>query len=103
MPRAASRGSADPHAHADRDVIGHFRIAEVGSLTGDVPSLFRLADTDDRGRPYNSLLISIMSAMGLDPADWESSPGAGLSNYDDNECNGYSQANGRLPLPHLTA
>ena len=59
--------------------------------------------TDDRGRPYNSLLISIMSAMGLEPADWESSPGAGFGNYDDNECNGYSQSNGRLPLPNLTA
>ncbi|MCA9618953.1 MAG: DUF1552 domain-containing protein [Myxococcales bacterium] len=58
--------------------------------------------TDDLGRPYNSLLISLMTAMGLEASDWESSPGVGFGNYDDNYCNNYSQAEGRQPLPYLT-
>jgi hypothetical protein len=42
-----------------------------------------------------------MSAMGLSPSDWEASAGAGFGNYDDNYCNGYSQADGKIELPHL--
>jgi hypothetical protein len=57
--------------------------------------------TDDKGRPFNSLLISLMTAMGLEAADWEASPGAGFGNYDDNYCNDYSQSEGRQVLPFL--
>lgn len=58
--------------------------------------------TDDRGRPYNSLLISILQAMGLEPGDYEVS-GGGFGDYSVNTENQYSMTDAKLPLPHLLA
>ncbi len=39
------------------------------------------SDFPEVGRPYNELLISLMSAMGLSPADWEKNGQAGFGSY----------------------
>jgi hypothetical protein len=59
------------------------------------------APTDLRGRPYNSLLISIAQAMGLEPADYEATPGAGIGDYSGNLFDQWSIADGRTALPFL--
>lgn len=56
--------------------------------------------TDFIGRPYNSLLISILQAMGLDPSDYETG-GAGLGDYSGIYNGQYTVADGQKPLPFL--
>lgn len=56
--------------------------------------------TDNIGRPYNSLLLSILQAMGLDPSDYEGS-GAGFGDYTDIYNGQYSVIDGQKPLPFL--
>jgi hypothetical protein len=56
-----------------------------------------------RGRPYNSLLISLLQAMGLDPADYEAPGKPGYGDYANNYQDQYSVADGQQPLPSLTA
>jgi hypothetical protein len=56
--------------------------------------------TDYIGRPLNSLLISLMQAMGLEPQDYETG-GAGYGDYSDIYNNQYSVSDGQQPLPFL--
>jgi uncharacterized protein DUF1552 len=57
--------------------------------------------TDFRGRPYNSLLISILQAFGLEPADYERPGQAGIGDYSGNYQSQYSISEGQQPLPYL--
>jgi hypothetical protein len=57
--------------------------------------------TDFKGRPYNSLLISLLQAMGLAPEDYEESGQPGIGSYESNYQNQYSIADGQQPLPFL--
>jgi hypothetical protein len=52
-----------------------------------------------KGRPYNSLLISLMQSMGLGPEDYEAPGQPGFGDYTDNYQNQYSIADGQKPLP----
>jgi hypothetical protein len=53
------------------------------------------------GRPYHSLLISIMAAMGLAPEDYERDGNKGFGDYSGNVYGQYSIADGQKPLPFL--
>jgi len=56
--------------------------------------------TDYRGRPYNSLLISILQAFGLEPSEYEQgSPGFG--DYSVNLFDQYDMNEASQPLPFL--
>lgn len=57
--------------------------------------------TDYIGRPYNSLLISLLQAMGLEPADYETN-GAGFGDYSGIYNGQYSVSDGQKPLPFLS-
>ena len=52
-----------------------------------------------KGRPYNSLLISLMQSMGLAPEDYEAAGQPGFGDYTDNYQDQYSVADGQKPLP----
>lgn len=54
------------------------------------------------GRPYNSLLLSLMTAMGLTPGEWESGGQIGFGDYRNNYRNQYSVADATAPLPALS-
>lgn len=54
-----------------------------------------------RGLPYNSLLITLLTAMGLQRDEYETEPGAGFGDYSDNYQDQYSLAAARAPLPFL--
>ena len=56
---------------------------------------------DWRGRPYNELLISLLHAMGLGPADYESDGEPGFGDYTNNRSGMYRLGDRRSPLPHL--
>jgi Protein of unknown function (DUF1552) len=52
-----------------------------------------------KGRPYNSLLISLMQSMGLAPEDYETAGQPGFGDYTDNYQDQYAVADGQKPLP----
>jgi hypothetical protein len=52
-----------------------------------------------KGRPYNSLLITLMQSMGLAPEDYETPGQPGFGDYTDNYQDQYSIADGQKPLP----
>jgi hypothetical protein len=58
--------------------------------------------TDFKGRPYNSLLITLLQAMGLSPEDYETDGQPGFGEYGGSFMNQYSDADGQQPLPFLT-
>jgi hypothetical protein len=53
------------------------------------------------GRPYNSLLISLMQAMGMQPSEWETGGQPGFGYYDDNINGQYNVSDGQKELPWL--
>ena len=57
---------------------------------------------DDLGHPYNSLLISLLSAMGVPRPEWENAAG-GFGVYTPNINNQYDIEAGKLELPFLRA
>ena len=57
--------------------------------------------TDVHGRLFNSLLISILQAFGLEPADYEQPGEPGIGDYSGNYQTQYSVADGQQPLPFL--
>jgi len=58
---------------------GRLRTGEVVDFRQDVATWTRGGPL--LGRPYNQLLTSLMSAMGLGPGDWELGDGAGFGDY----------------------
>ena len=56
-------------------------------------------DRELKGRPYNSLLISLMESMGLAPEDYQAPGQLGFGNYSDNYQDQYSVADGQKALP----
>ena len=59
--------------------------------------------TDYRGRPYNSLLVSLAQAMGLEPADYDQGGGAGIGDLSGNAFHQWDLASATEPLPHLAS
>lgn len=57
--------------------------------------------TDYRGRPYNSLLVSLAQAMGLEPADYEQGQ-TGIGDLGGNVFDQWDLASASQPLPFLT-
>ena len=55
----------------------------------------------DLGRPYNELLITLMTKMGLTYDEWETSGEPGFGDYRVNFKNQYNFGNRRSPLPNL--
>ncbi len=58
-------------------------------------------DRELRGRAYNSLLITLMEAMGLGPEDYQAPGQLGFGNYSDNYEDQYSLADARTVLPYI--
>lgn len=56
---------------------------------------------DDRGRIYNSLLISLMQAMGLGREDYEQAGKTGFGDYSGNYLDQYAETEGVVSLPFL--
>jgi hypothetical protein len=83
------------YRQVEPDGTGAPILYDAGGTPANVP-------TDFRGRPYNSLLISILQAMGLQPADYETN-GPGFGDYTGNYQDQYSIADGQQPLPFLEA
>jgi hypothetical protein len=59
--------------------------------------------TDYRGRPYNSLLVSIAQAMGLEAADYEQGGQAGIGDLSGNVFDQWDLASATQPLPLLAS
>ncbi len=53
------------------------------------------------GRPYNSLLITLLQSMGLEPADYELPGQPGYGQYTDNYQDQYSISDGQQVLPSV--
>ena len=58
--------------------------------------------TDHIGRPYNSLLISLLSMFGVEGDEYDQDGQGGIGDYSENYLDQYSVADGHQPLPHLT-
>ncbi len=73
-------------------------------FTARGPYVNELTDDDGgyewRGRPYNQLLVSLLLAMGLTPADWERPDEPGFGSYGDSG-GAYVLGDPRAPLPGL--
>ncbi len=54
-----------------------------------------------RGRPYNSLLISLMKAMGVAQDEYETPGKPGFGDYSGNVSNQYNIADGQKELPYI--
>jgi hypothetical protein len=81
------------YRQVEPDGTGAPILYDAGGSPANIP-------TDFRGRPYNSLLISILQGMGLQPADYEQG-GPGIGDYGGNYQDQYSIADGQQPLPGL--
>ncbi|MBL9028204.1 MAG: hypothetical protein JNL21_38785, partial [Myxococcales bacterium] len=56
-----------------------------------------------RGRPYNSLLVSLAQAMGLEAADYEQGGQAGIGDLSGNVFDQWDLASATQPLPLLAS
>jgi hypothetical protein len=100
----------DPHEHMSMQVMlagsaaGYFqpgRLLDYRHHGTPIGSSVGLIPTDDLGHPYNSLLLSILEAMGLDPADYEQAGARGWGDYGPNFADQYDVAAGQQSLPFL--
>jgi len=86
-------GYFNPGRYVDFREPGQPILYEWAGTPGNFPS------SDDRGRLYNSLLVTLLQSMGLAPEDYEQPGQSGFGDYTDNYQNQYSIADGQQPLP----
>ncbi|MEM6991317.1 MAG: DUF1552 domain-containing protein [Myxococcota bacterium] len=99
MLAGSAGGAIQPGRHIDYRRIGTPRLNPSGD---SFPGYDTLNWGDYVGRPYNELLVSIVQAMGLSPAEYDVHGGPGLGEYRiSHPGNGYDVSDKSSMLPFL--